>query len=107
MPLSERYRRQVALLIAVMPFVAAEKDFALKGGTAINLCVRADWRKCLFPPMACHSRHNPRPRHVRKKSARLVTGRPRCVRLLQLPCCSNRRLEGRRMSTLVNNERTI
>jgi Nucleotidyl transferase AbiEii toxin, Type IV TA system len=40
MPLSERYRRRVALLIAVMPFVAAEKDFALKGGTAINLFVR-------------------------------------------------------------------
>ncbi|MCW2247866.1 putative nucleotidyltransferase component of viral defense system [Azospirillum fermentarium] len=40
MPLSERYQRQVALLIAAMPFVAAEKDFALKGGTAINLFVR-------------------------------------------------------------------
>jgi Nucleotidyl transferase AbiEii toxin, Type IV TA system len=40
MPLSERYRRRVALLIAVMPFVATEKDFALKGGTAINLFVR-------------------------------------------------------------------
>lgn len=40
MPLSERYQRQVALLIAVMPFVVAEKDFALKGGTAINLFVR-------------------------------------------------------------------
>jgi predicted nucleotidyltransferase component of viral defense system len=40
MPLSERYRRQVALLIAVMPFLAAETDFALKGGTAINLFVR-------------------------------------------------------------------
>ena len=40
MPLSERYRRQVALLIDVIPFVAAEKDFALKGGTAINLFVR-------------------------------------------------------------------
>lgn len=40
MPLSERYQRQVGLLIAVMPFVAAEKDFALKGGTAINLFVR-------------------------------------------------------------------
>jgi len=39
-PLSERYRRQVALLIDVMPFVAAEKEFALKGGTAINLFVR-------------------------------------------------------------------
>jgi predicted nucleotidyltransferase component of viral defense system len=40
MPLSERYQRQVALLIAAMPFVAAETDFALKGGTAINLFVR-------------------------------------------------------------------
>lgn len=40
MALSETYKRQVALLIAVMPFVAAEKDFALKGGTAINLFLR-------------------------------------------------------------------
>ncbi|MDL2403032.1 nucleotidyl transferase AbiEii/AbiGii toxin family protein [Rhizobium mayense] len=40
MPLSERYRHQVALLIAAMPFMAAEKEFALKGGTAINLFVR-------------------------------------------------------------------
>jgi Nucleotidyl transferase AbiEii toxin, Type IV TA system len=40
MPLSERYRRQVALLVDAMPFVAAERDFALKGGTAINLFVR-------------------------------------------------------------------
>ena len=40
MPPSERYRHQVALLIEVMPFVAAETDFALKGGTAINLFVR-------------------------------------------------------------------
>jgi predicted nucleotidyltransferase component of viral defense system len=39
-PLSEAYERQVALLIAVMPFVAAERDFALKGGTAINLFLR-------------------------------------------------------------------
>lgn len=40
MALSETYERQVALLIAVMPFVEAEKDFALKGGTAINLFLR-------------------------------------------------------------------
>ncbi|TIL42768.1 nucleotidyl transferase AbiEii/AbiGii toxin family protein [Mesorhizobium sp.] len=40
MPLSERFRRQVALLVEVTPFVAAETDFALKGGTAINLFVR-------------------------------------------------------------------
>ncbi|MGL9623011.1 nucleotidyl transferase AbiEii/AbiGii toxin family protein [Bradyrhizobium sp. U531] len=37
MPLSEKYRRQAALLIETIPFVAAEPDFALKGGTAINL----------------------------------------------------------------------
>ena len=37
MPLSEKYRHQVALLIEMIPFVAAEPDFALKGGTAINL----------------------------------------------------------------------
>jgi predicted nucleotidyltransferase component of viral defense system len=36
----ERYRRQVALLLRVLPNVAAEPDFALKGGTAINLFVR-------------------------------------------------------------------
>jgi predicted nucleotidyltransferase component of viral defense system len=40
MPPSESYRQQVQLLVDVMPFVAAEKDFALKGGTAINLFVR-------------------------------------------------------------------
>ena len=40
MPAAENYRRQVALLIKVVPFVAAEKCFALKGGTAINLFIR-------------------------------------------------------------------
>jgi predicted nucleotidyltransferase component of viral defense system len=39
-PLSEQYQRQVALLIEALPFVAAEPEFALKGGTAINLFVR-------------------------------------------------------------------
>ncbi len=34
------YRRQVALLVRVLPLVAAETCFALKGGTAINLFVR-------------------------------------------------------------------
>ncbi|RYG25889.1 nucleotidyl transferase AbiEii/AbiGii toxin family protein [bacterium] len=37
---SEIYRQQVALLIRVIPFVATERVFALKGGTAINLFVR-------------------------------------------------------------------
>ena len=36
----ERYRRQVALLLRVLPLVAEEPEFALKGGTAINLFVR-------------------------------------------------------------------
>lgn len=40
MPASEQYRRQAALLIRVLPFVAQETCFALKGGTAINLFVR-------------------------------------------------------------------
>ena len=33
----DTYRQQVALLIRVLPFVAEERAFALKGGTAINL----------------------------------------------------------------------
>lgn len=36
----DTYRQQVALLIRTLPFVAEEKAFALKGGTAINLFVR-------------------------------------------------------------------
>ena len=31
------YRAQVALLVRILPFLAGEPDFALKGGTAINL----------------------------------------------------------------------
>lgn len=34
------YAKQVALLMRVLPIVAQEKCFALKGGTAINLFVR-------------------------------------------------------------------
>ncbi|MES3027230.1 MAG: nucleotidyl transferase AbiEii/AbiGii toxin family protein [Pseudomonadota bacterium] len=33
----EIYEKQVALLVRVLPFVADEEEFALKGGTAINL----------------------------------------------------------------------
>ncbi len=35
--ISERYRAQVDLLLQVLPYVAKQKIFALKGGTAINL----------------------------------------------------------------------
>ena len=38
--ISTTYKAQVDLLLQVLPFVAKEKNFALKGGTAINLFVR-------------------------------------------------------------------
>src|SRR5271165_5206272 len=34
------YHKQVALLIRVLPLIAGESCFALKGGTAINLFIR-------------------------------------------------------------------
>ncbi len=40
MAIAEAYRRQVQLLLRVLPYVAAEPVFALKGGTAINLFIR-------------------------------------------------------------------
>jgi predicted nucleotidyltransferase component of viral defense system len=40
MAFTEIYRRQVALLIGILPLVTEEACFALKGGTAINLFVR-------------------------------------------------------------------
>ena len=40
MPFRDQYRRQVQLLVRILPYVAMEECFALKGGTAINLFVR-------------------------------------------------------------------
>lgn len=40
MAFREVYRKQVQLLIRILPFIAEEDCFALKGGTAINLFVR-------------------------------------------------------------------
>ena len=40
MPFDPRFRQQVQLLVSVLPLVAEERCFALKGGTAINLFVR-------------------------------------------------------------------
>ncbi len=37
---ADTFRAQVALLVRVLPYVAAETCFALKGGTAINLFIR-------------------------------------------------------------------
>lgn len=40
MALSEAYQKQVALVMRVLPFIAEEDCFALKGGTAINFFIR-------------------------------------------------------------------
>jgi predicted nucleotidyltransferase component of viral defense system len=40
MAFRDTYRKQVALLVRILPLVAEERCFALKGGTAINLFVR-------------------------------------------------------------------
>jgi predicted nucleotidyltransferase component of viral defense system len=40
MAFAEIYRRQVSLLVRILPLIAEEQCFALKGGTAINLFVR-------------------------------------------------------------------
>ncbi|MCC5808735.1 MAG: nucleotidyl transferase AbiEii/AbiGii toxin family protein [Ectothiorhodospiraceae bacterium] len=40
MPFRDRYQSQVRLLVRLLPIVARESCFALKGGTAINLFVR-------------------------------------------------------------------
>ena len=40
MAISDTYRRQVALLLRILPLIAQEDCFALKGGTAINLFLR-------------------------------------------------------------------
>ncbi|GAD58531.1 nucleotidyl transferase AbiEii/AbiGii toxin family protein [Brevundimonas sp. BAL450] len=40
MPFGDLYERQVRLLIRTLPYVLVETEFALKGGTAINLFVR-------------------------------------------------------------------
>ncbi|NOX86110.1 MAG: nucleotidyl transferase AbiEii/AbiGii toxin family protein, partial [Chlorobi bacterium] len=38
--IAAKYLAQVDLLLQIMPYVAKEEIFALKGGTAINLFVR-------------------------------------------------------------------
>lgn len=38
--MKEKYEEQVKLLVRVLPYVAKEECFALKGGTAINLFIR-------------------------------------------------------------------
>ena len=38
--MNEAYREQVRLMLDLLPFIAEESIFALKGGTAINFFVR-------------------------------------------------------------------
>ena len=43
--IAPKYRAQVDLLLQILPYVAKEKTFALKGGTTINclwLCYRLE-----------------------------------------------------------------
>lgn len=40
MPTTDAYLRRVAVLVQVLPFIAQERDFALEGGTAVNLFIR-------------------------------------------------------------------
>ena len=40
MTVRDEYRKQVALLVRMLPYIAEEECFALEGGTAINLFVR-------------------------------------------------------------------
>jgi len=40
MPVDPRFTQQAALLVSVLPLVAEEECFALKGGPAINLFIR-------------------------------------------------------------------
>jgi hypothetical protein len=40
MAFGDLYRKQVELLVRIIPHVAQEACFALKGGTAINLFIR-------------------------------------------------------------------
>jgi hypothetical protein len=61
MPVAELYRRQAALLVSVVPFVAVEKSFALKGGTAINLFVRDLPRISVESPRCATYKHCGRP----------------------------------------------
>ena len=38
--MNEMYKNQFKLLLQIIPFIAEEPQFALKGGTAINLFIR-------------------------------------------------------------------
>lgn len=73
MDIQAPYYRQVALLMQVLPYVAVEREFALKGGTAINLFIRdfLDYRWISTSPGALESRAIALP-HIRDALARIA-----------------------------------
>ncbi len=75
MAASEQYKRQVALLVQILPFIAEEDYFALKGGTAINLFVRD------LPPRAWPGCGSDRGRQPKRGSCwrRCMGGSPRAL----------------------------
>jgi len=69
----EIYAAQVALLVRLLPFIALEEVFALKGGTAINLFYRDMPRlpNVLTPADSCRtgSASDPRMRRIPRDAA--------------------------------------
>ena len=51
--MKEMYEQQVSLLLEVLPIIADTNDFAIKGGTAINLFVRNMPRLSVDIDLAC------------------------------------------------------
>ena len=67
------YFRQVQLLVAVLPLVAKESCFALKGGTAINLSACSDSGARHLASDRSRSRSEPE----LNRELRLLSGDPR------------------------------
>lgn len=61
----DRFHRQARLVVRVLPFVARRDEFALKGGTAINLFLRDLPRLSVDIDLA-YLRLSPRPKALRE-----------------------------------------
>ena len=77
MPADERYLRQVGLLVRVLPLVADEECFALKGGTAINLFVKPALLVCCRCPTGASPRTVRRSRLAERPAGLRLDGRLR------------------------------
>ena len=73
MPFADIYRRQVTLLIRILPLIAEEEGLALKGGTAINLFVRDMPRLTKASPPADRTRSTTPSTSVSPASAVITT----------------------------------